>query len=385
MDTIRVGLIGCGFMGKSHSNAYLNVARFFPMKTKPVMKTICDLDESRAKEFKQNWGWEKYETDYKKLLNSGEIDLVDISTPNYNHKEIALMAAENGIHIACEKPLAMNCDEAREMVSAVKKAKVKNMVLFNYRRVPAITLAKQLIDEGRIGEIYHIRAVYLQDWIMDPKFPLVWRLKKEAAGSGPHGDLNAHIIDLARYLVGDFDEVIGMDKTFIKKRPIPAEEGSLAASAGTEKMGEVTVDDAVLFLAKFKKGLIGTFEATRFAGGRRNSNKIEINGSKGSIAFNLERMNELEFYSADDPKHMQGFRNILVTEPVHPYLSAYWPAGHIIGWEHTFLNEIYDLFEGITNNKDVAPDFEDGLKCQQVLEAVLRSAEEKCWIKVDEM
>ncbi|MFC1724568.1 Gfo/Idh/MocA family protein [candidate division KSB1 bacterium] len=385
MDKIRVGLIGCGFMGKAHSNAYLNVAKFFPMKAKPVMSVICDIEKSRAQTFKENWGWEKFETDYKKLLKSGEIDLVDISTPNYNHKDIALMAAENGIDIACEKPLAMNCDEAREMVAAVKEAKVKNMVLFNYRRVPAVALAKQLIDEGKIGDIYHIRAIYLQDWIIDPKFPLVWRLKKDIAGSGPHGDLNAHIIDLARYLVGDFSEVIGMEKTFIKKRPIPAEEGSLAATAGKDQMGEVTVDDAVLFLAKFKKGMIGSFEATRFANGRRNTNKIEINGSKGSIAFNIEKMNELEFYSGDDPKHAQGFRTILVTEPVHPYMSAYWPAGHIIGWGHTFINEIYDLLEGISNNNALTPDFEDGLKCQQVLEAVIKSAAEKCWINVDEM
>lgn len=385
MKDIRVGLIGCGFMGKAHSNAYLNVAKFFPMKTKPVMETICDIEKKRAEDFKAVWGWNKFETDYRKLINSGEIDLIDISTPNYNHKEIVLAAAEKGLDVFCEKPLAMNCDEAREIVAAVKKAKIINMVAFNYRRVPAITLAKQLIDEGKIGEIYQIRAVYLQDWIIDPNFPLVWRLRKEMAGSGPHGDLNAHIIDLARYLVGDFDEVIGMEKTFIKERPIPTEEGSLAASTGRGEKGKVTVDDAVLFLAKFKKGIIGSFEATRFANGRRNSNKIEINGSKGSISFNLERLNELEFYSGEDPKHIQGFRNILVTEPVHPYMNAYWPAGHIIGWEHTFINEVYDLFEGISKNEPVTPDFEDGLKCQQVLEAVLKSAEEKCWIKVDEM
>lgn len=384
MKEIRVGLIGCGFMGKAHSNAYLNVAKFFPLKAKPVRSVVCDIAKSRVIAFKENWGWEKYETDYKKLLKSGEIDLVDISTPNINHKEIAVMAAENGIHIACEKPLAMNSDEAREMVKAVKKANVINMVCFNYRRVPAIVLAKQLVDEGKIGEIFHIRAVYLQDWIIDPKFPLVWRLKKEIAGSGAHGDLNAHIIDLARYVVGDFNEVVGMDKTFIKKRPLPAEEGSLAAT-GKKQKGEVTVDDAVLFLAKFKNGAIGSFEATRFANGRRNLNRIEINGSKGSIEFNLERMNELNFYSNTDPKHTQGFRTILVTEPVHPYINAYWPAGHIIGWEHTFLNEMHDLLEGIAKNKAVTPDFEDGLKCQQVLDAVVKSAEEKCWINVDEM
>ncbi|KPK94774.1 dehydrogenase [bacterium SM23_31] len=384
MKGIRVGLVGCGFMGKSHSNAYLNVAKFFPLKAKPVMSVICDKDKSSVKSFKENWGWEKYETDYKKLLKSGEIDLVDISTPNASHKEIAVMAAENGIHIACEKPLAMNSDEAREMVDVAKKAKVKTMVCFNYRRVPAVALAKQLIDEGRIGRIFHIRAVYLQDWIIDPDFPMVWRFKKELAGSGAHGDLNAHIIDLARYLVGDFDEVVGMDKIFIKKRPLPAEEAGLTAP-GKKQKGEVTVDDAVLFLAKFKNGTIGSFEATRFANGRRNYNKFEINGSKGSIVFNLERLNELEFFSSTEPQYVQGFKTILVTEPVHPYINAYWPPGHIIGWEQTFLNEIYDMLEGIAENKDVTPGFEDGLKCQQVLDAVIKSAEEKCWINVDEM
>ena len=318
------------------------------------------------------------------MLRSGEIDLVDISTPNINHKEIALEAAENGIHIACEKPLAMNSDEAREMVAAAKKAKIKNMVCFNYRRVPAIALAKRLVDEGKIGRIFHFRAAYLQDWIIDPKFPLVWRLKKELAGSGSHGDLNAHITDLARYLVGEFDEVVGMDKVFIKKRPLVAEEGSLAAKGSKEK-GDVTVDDAVLFLARFKNGAIGSFEGTRFANGRRNSNKIEINGSKGSLVFNLERMNELEYYSGADPQHIQGFKNILVTEPVHPFLNAWWPPGHIIGWEHTFIHEVYDLLEAIATNRKVYPDFEDGLKCQQVLDAVVKSAEERCWIKVDEM
>ena len=384
MKKIRVGLIGCGFMGKSHSNAYYSVAKFFSLKANPVMSVICDIVKSRAKDMQENWGWEKSETNYKKMLRSGEIDLVDISTPNINHKEIALEAAENGIHIACEKPIAMNSDEAREMVAAAKKAKIKNMVCFNYRRVPAIALAKRLVDEGKIGKIFHIRAVYLQDWIIDPKFPLVWRLKKELAGSGAHGDLNAHITDLARYLVGDFDEVVGMDKVFIKKRPLVTEEGSLAAKGSKEK-GDVTVDDAVLFLARFKNGAIGSFEATRFANGRRNSNKIEINGSKGSIVFNLERMNELEYYSGADPQHAQGFKNILVTEPVHSYLNAWWPPGHIIGWEHTFIHEVYDLLEGISRNKKVYPDFEDGLKCQQVLDAVVKSAEERCWIKVDEM
>ncbi len=385
MKEIRVGLIGCGFMGKAHSNAFLNVAKFFPLDAKPVMKVICARTESNVKAVQENWGWERYETDYKKMLNSGDIDLLDISTPNLSHKEIAIMAAEKGIDILCEKPLAMNSDEAREMVNAAKKAKIKNLVCFNYRRVPSIALAKQLIDEGEIGDIFHVRAVYLQDWIIDPKFPLVWRLNKEIAGSGSHGDLNAHIIDLARFLVGEFDEVSGLEKTFIKTRPLPAEEGSLAANGTTTQTGEVTVDDAVLFLAKFQNGAVGSFEATRFANGRKNNNSMEINGSKGSLVFNLERMNELEFFSDSGPHHSKGFKTILATEPDHPYMSAYWPPGHIIGWEHTFLNVVYDMIEGITKNKPIAPDFEDGLKCQQVLDAVIKSSDEKSWINVDEM
>jgi predicted dehydrogenase len=278
----------------------------------------------------------------------------------------------------------MNSDEAREMLNAVKKAKVKHMVWFIYRRVPAISLAKQLINEGKIGKIYHFRASYLQDWIMDPNFPLVWRLRKEIGGSGAHGDLNAHLIDLARFLVGDFDEVVGLDKTFIKKRPL-LQAGVGLSGKGTKSVGEVTVDDAMLFLAKFKNGVIGTFEATRFAGGRRNRNQLEINGSKGSIAFQFERMNELQYFSLTEPQYVQGFKTILATEGVHPYVGAYWPPGHIIGYEHTFINAASDFVNSVSQNKKIEPNFEDGLKCHQVMDAVLLSAKEKCWIKVDEM
>jgi len=382
MKEIKVGLIGTGFMGKSHSNAFLNVDKFFSLNAKPVMSVICGRNKTKLQECKDNWGWKRSETDYKKMLSGGEVDLVDISTPNIAHKDMAIMAAENGIHIICEKPLAMNSDEAREMVKAVEKTKVKNIVCFNYRRVPAIVLAKQMIDEGKIGDIHHFRAVYLQDWIVDPSFPMVWRFKKEIAGSGAHGDLNAHIIDLARYLVGDMTEVVGMDKTFIKKRPIPDENFNVDENS---EMDDVTVDDAVVFMSRFKSGALGSFEATRFANGRRNYNRFEINGSKGSLVFNLERMNELEYYSKEDEHHARGFRNILVTEPMHPYIDAYWPPGHIIGWEHTFVNVVNDIITGITEDHYLQPDFNDGLKCQQILDAVLKSAEEKCWINVDDM
>ena len=384
MKELRVGIIGCGFMGKAHSNAWDSVAKFFSLKANPIMQVACDSNISIGKTCQKNWGWAKFESNYKKLLKSGEIDVVDITTPNNSHKEIALLAAENGVHITCEKPLAMNSDEAREMLNAVKKAKVKHMVWFIYRRVPAISLAKQLINEGKIGKIYHFRASYLQDWIMDPNFPLVWRLRKEIGGSGAHGDLNAHLIDLARFLVGDFDEVVGLDKTFIKKRPL-LQAGVGLSGKGTKSVGEVTVDDAMLFLAKFKNGVIGTFEATRFAGGRRNRNQLEINGSKGSIAFQFERMNELQYFSLTEPQYVQGFKTILATEGVHPYVGAYWPPGHIIGYEHTFINAASDFVNSVSQNKKIEPNFEDGLKCHQVMDAVLLSAKEKCWIKVDEM
>ena len=384
MKEIRVGLVGCGFMGKAHSNAWLNVAKFFPLKVKPKMQVACDKVKSIGKACQENWGWKKFESSYKKLLKSREINLVDITTPNNAHKEIALAAAESGVNIACEKPLAMNSDEAREMLKAVRKSKVKHMIWFNYRRVPAIGLAKRIIEEGRIGKIYHIRASYLQDWIMDPNFPLVWRLQKEITGSGAHGDLNAHIIDLARYLVGEFDEVVGMDKTFIKTRPLVEEAAGLAGKGKKEK-GKVTVDDAVLFLARFKNGAIATFESTRFAGGRKNQNQFEINGSRGTLAFKFERMNELQYLSLKEPQYLQGFKTILATEPVHPYVHAWWPPGHILGYEHAFVNVASDLVESMAKNKRIKPNFEDGLKCQQVLDAVLKSAQERTWVKVDEM
>ena len=380
MKQLKVGMVGCGFMGKAHSNAWHKVGKFFQLSANPIMQVACDSIKSIGTICQENWGWVKYESDYKKMIESGEIDIIDITTPNNVHKEIAIAAAEKGIHVACEKPLAMNSDEAREMLKAVQKSKVKHMVWFNYRRVPAIALAKQIIDEGKIGKIYHIRAAYLQDWIMDPNFPLVWRLQKDIGGSGAHGDLNAHIVDLARFLVGDIDEVVGMDKRFIKTRPLLGQAGK-----GKKEKGEVTVDDAVLFLAKFKNGTIGSFEGTRFAGGNRNRNQFEINGSKGTLAFNFERMNELKYFSLKDPQYLQGWKTILATEPVHPYVKAWWPPGHILGYEHTFVNAANDFVESIAKNKQIYPDFEDGLKCQQVLDAVLKSAMERSWVKVDKM
>lgn len=381
---INVGMVGYAFMGKAHSVGFRDVAWAFPdVKAVPVMKALCGRTESAVKEAAELFGWETYCTDYKKMIESDDIQLVDIGTGNDTHKDIALAAAAAGKHIFCEKPLAMNVAEAKEMLEAVEKAGVVHMVNFNYRTVPAIALAKQMIDEGMIGTPYHFRAVYLQDWIMDPEFPLVWRLDKSKAGSGSHGDLNAHIIDLARFLCGEFDSVCGLMKTFIEKRPLlEAQAGGLAAAQGSQQMGEVTVDDATLFLAKFTNGAVGTFEATRFAGGNKNGNRFEINGSEGSIRFNLERMNEIEYFSRRDPDQYQGWKNILVTQASQPYAGAWWPAGHIIGWQHTFVHQVYNLMNGIAEGKCPTPNFLDGLKCQEVLEAVEKSSAGENWVKI---
>ena len=381
-DTINIGLVGYKFMGRTHSNAWRQVARFFDPKLKPVMKAICGRTESAVRAAAEKLGWEGYETDWRKLAAREDIDLLDITTPNNTHYDIVIAAAQAGKHILCEKPLAMDLTKAKEMLAAVEEAGVKHMVNFNYRRAPAVALAKRMIDEGLIGEIYHWRAVYLQDWIVDPEFPLVWRLRKDIAGSGPLGDLAAHSVDLARYLVGDIVEVTGMMQTFIEERPLPTEMTGLAAVAGEER-GKVTVEDAVAFLARFENGVFGTFEATRFATGRKNYNHFEINGSKGSLIFNFERMNELLYYSREDDPNYQGFRVIQATEGTHPYMSAWWPPAHIIGYEHTFIHGVYDLLNAIAEDEMPVPSFVDGVKCQAVLEAVEKSARSGKWVEVE--
>ncbi len=311
-----------------------------------------------------------------------DIDLVDVSVPGNMHAPIAIAAANAGKMVLCEKPLANTLAEARQMVEAVQKNKVPNALCHNYRFAPAVQLAKQLIDEGRIGKIYHFRGTYLQDWIVDPNFPLVWRLQKEVAGSGSHGDLNAHLIDMARFLVGEIAEVSGMMETFIKQRPKLAASDDRLGGVASSEMGEVTVDDAALFLVRFENGAIGSIEATRFALGRKNYNRFEVNGSKGSLVFNLERMNELELYLETDPAGTRGFRTIQVTESVHPYVSAWWPPGHIIGYEHTFTHLVRDALEAISKGELPSPSFYDGLRCQAVLEAVEISANERRWVEV---
>jgi len=380
---VNVGLVGYMFMGKAHSVGYRDVSFAFPdVKAVPVMKEISGLVLDEAKMYADRYGWQRASEGYKHVCEAKDIDLVDISTGNDTHKEICLAAAKNGKHIFCEKPMAMSVAECREMIKAVEKAGVIHMIDFNYRVVPAVALARQMVERGMIGTPYHFRAVYLQDWIVDPEFPLVWRLQKDKAGSGAHGDLNAHIIDLARYLCGEFDSVCGMMKTFIKKRPLlAAQTGGLSAKA-SRKMGDVTVDDATLFLAKFKNGAVGTFEATRFATGNRNGNHFELNGSDGSLRFNLERMNEIEYFSRKDKDYAQGWKTILVTDPPHPFIRGWWPAGHIVGWQHTFVHQVYNLMNGIASKKNPTPSFYDGIKCQAVLESVEKSAETEQWVSV---
>ncbi|MDP9365966.1 MAG: Gfo/Idh/MocA family oxidoreductase [Chloroflexota bacterium] len=381
MAEIGVGLVGYKFMGRTHSNAYRQVARFFDVDPVPRMRALCGRDEAAVRDAAAKLGWEGYETDYHKLIARDDIGLVDVATPGDSHRDVVLAAVAAGKHVLCEKPLANSLDEAREMLAAAKGAGVVNMVNFNYRRVPAVQLAKQLIADGRLGEIRHWRAVYLQDWINDPSFPLVWRLQRDKAGSGALGDIAAHIVDLAHFLLGPVTEVVGTLDTFIRQRPMETASGGgagLSAAAGQE-MGEVTVDDATTFLARFASGATGTFEATRLAPGRRNHNAFEINGSNGTIVWDLERLNELQVYFADDPAGVQGFRTINVTDAAHPYAAAWWPAGHILGYEHTFVHAVKDLLDGIKRNESPAPTFEDGFRCQAVLDAVERSATTRAW------
>jgi len=377
---INIGLVGYQFMGKAHSNAYRQVNKFFPdLEVEPVLKALCGRSEEKVKAAAEKFGFESYETDYKKLCARPDIDLIDIVTPGNTHVEIAVEAARNGKMVICEKPLANTVAEAETMLKAVEEAGVPNAVCFNYRRVPAVALAKKMIEEGRLGKIYHFRGTYLQDWIVDPNMPLVWRLVGDIAGSGSHGDLNAHLIDTALYLLGPIGEVSGMLDTFIKQRPLLAESDDRLGGKASSEMGEVTVDDSSIFMARFNSGAVGTFEATRMAAGRKNHNRFEINGSKGSIAFNMERMNELEYYNADDPEDVRGFRTIQTTDNAHPYTSNYWPVGHIIGYEHTFINFMHDVLQDFAAGRPSHPSFAEGLAAQRVLDAVDRSSTTRAW------
>jgi len=368
---IGVGMMGYAFMGKAHTNAFKKLPYMvYPPPAIPKLIAIAGRNEDSVKEAAKRYGYATYYTDWKQLIQDDRIQLFDNGGPNDAHAEPCIAAARAGKHILCEKPLARNAREAAEMLEAVEKAGVVHMVAHNYRFVPAIRLARDLIESGKLGQIYHFRAVYLQEWIMDPTFPFVWRLDRKISGSGALGDLGSHIIDLARFLVGEPRKVSAMAKTFIKQRPLP--DGGSA---------EVTVDDAFVSLVEFENGAMGTLEASRFCAGRKNHQVLEINGANGTIVFDLERLNELQvFWKDEQPRETQGFHNVLVSESYHPFWQHWWPQGHIIGWEHTFVHEIAHLLDAIVNKKPVAPygaDFLDGYKNAVICDAILESAEKE--------
>jgi predicted dehydrogenase len=368
--SIGIGMVGHAFMGRAHSQAWRTVDRVFELPLRPRLAAICGRDEVATRAAADRLGWAAVESDWRALIARDDVQLIDIVAPGGLHAPIAIAALQAGKHVLCEKPLANTLAEAEAMAAAADAAfpgGARAMVGFNYRRVPALALARRLVEQGRIGRLRHVRAVYLQDWLVDPDSPLTWRLQAEQAGSGALGDLGAHLVDLARFLTGDeITGVSAISATFVEERPLPDGQGA----------GEVTVDDAVVFSARFGSGALGSFEATRYASGRKNGLRIELNGSSGSLAFDLERLNELEFYDADDTDGgaTAGFRRVLVTEPEHPYLSGWWPPGHIIGWEHTFTHQARDLLTAIAEGAQPEPSFADGLAVQRVLDAVARSA-----------
>ncbi|WP_372494874.1 Gfo/Idh/MocA family protein [Micromonospora salmantinae] len=383
-------MVGYAFMGAAHSQAWRTVNRVFDLPARARMALICGRDTAKVADAADTLGWDAYTTDWRDLINRDDIDVVDICTPGDSHAEIALAALAAGKHVLCEKPLANSVEEARAMTAAADVARasgVRSMCGFNYRRVPAVTMMRQLVADGRLGVIRHVRATYLQDWIVDPQFPLVWRLQKDRAGSGALGDIGAHIIDLTQFVTGQrISGVSAVTETFVKERPLPAESSGLAASVDgqTAPTGTVTVDDAAVFVARLDGGALATYEASRFATGRKNALRVEINGSLGSVVFDLERLNELEFYDATRPAVEQGFSRILVTEGEHPYMSAWWPPGHIIGYEHSFTHEMRDFIEAVATGVDPTPSFADALQVQLVLDAVARSAElGSSWAEVE--
>ncbi|SFO88238.1 Predicted dehydrogenase [Amycolatopsis arida] len=378
-DALGVAMVGHAFMGAVHSQAWRTVHHFFDVPFVPRMVALGGRDQQRTKEAAQRLGWESVETDWRALVARDDVDVVDICTPGDTHCEIAVAALAAGKHVLCEKPLANSVGEAEHMAEAAARADragVRSMVAFNYRRVPALALARRLVAEGRLGELRHVRAVYLQDWLSDPAAPMTWRLRKEQAGSGALGDIGAHIVDAAQFVTGDtLVGVSGVTDTFVRHRPVAG------GSHGTE---EVTVDDCALFLGRFSGGALASFEATRYALGRKNAMRLELNGSRGSLSFDFEAMNELWFYDGADPGAADGFRRVLVTEPDHPYLSAWWPPGHLLGYEHTFTHEVADFLTAIGTGEPPRPGFADGLRVQRVLDAVERSAADgSCWTPVD--
>ena len=365
---LNIAMIGYQFMGRAHSNAWRQVSRFFETPLEPVMKVICGRNEDQVKLAADRFGWQEHATSWEEVVARPDIDVIDICTPGDSHLPIAVAAAANKKVVFCEKPLANTVAEAEQMLAAVERNGVLHMLCHNYRRVPAVTLAKQLIADGALGELFHYRGTYLQDWLVNPAFPRVWRLEKSKAGSGALGDIASHSIDLSRYLVGEITEVAGLMKTFVKERPV---------QLGSDQMAPVEVDDAAMSLVKFASGTVGTIEASRFATGRKNYNRFEINGSRGSVVFDLERLNELEFYQEQGPN--SGFRTIIATDKTHPYLEGWWPRGHIIGYEHSFTHTVLDLIKAIAEEKLPQPNFVDGVRNQKVLEAIEKASSSRRW------
>jgi predicted dehydrogenase len=376
---LGIGMVGYAFMGRAHSQAWRTVGRFFDLPFTPRMAAICGRDRSRVAAAADRLGWAATETDWKRLVSRDDVDLVDVCTPGSSHAEISIAALEAGKHVLCEKPLANTVEEARAMAAAAERAAaggVRAMVGFNFRRVPAVALARELVAAGRLGALRHVRAAYLGSHLLDPELPLVWRLQAAEAGSGALGDLGAHAIDLAQYLAGDrIAGVSALTETFVRERPLADGSGG--------QLGPVTVDDAALFIARFAGGALGGFEATRFATGHTEGLRVELNGELGSIVWELGALNQLRLFDATDDPATQGFRTIQVTRSGHPYAGAWWPDGHTIGYEHTFTHEVRDLLHAIADGRDPVPSFADGLQVQEVLDAVQRSAASGAgWTKV---
>jgi predicted dehydrogenase len=384
---LNVAMVGYGFMGAAHSQGWRSAPRFFDLPIEPRMQTIVGRDAARVEAARVQFGWEEAETDWTKLIDRDDIHLIDICTPGDTHADIAIAALQAGKHVVCEKPLANTVEEAERMAIAAEEAArngVYAMVGFSYRRVPALIFAKQLVAAGRIGDVRQVRAAYLQDWLSDAEGPMTWRLDKSKAGSGSLGDIGAHAVDAVQFVTGQtVDSVSGLLHTFVTERPLLGEQVGLGGTASDER-GQVTVDDVALFLGRLSGGGLGTFEATRYALGRKNAFRLEFNGSKGSIAFDLERMNELEFYDGSDAAGEQGFRRILVTEPEHPFIANWWPTGHGLGWEHSFTHQVVDFMNGVHSGTQPEPSFADGTQVQRVLGAVEQSSESgSAWVQTN--
>lgn len=383
-ETLRIAMIGHGFMGAAHSQGWRVAPRFFDLPLAPEMAVLVGRSQAATEASARKWGWTETSTDWREVIARDDIDVVDIVTPGDTHAEIAIAALEAGKHVLCEKPLANTVAEAELMSAAAARAAergIRSMVGFTYRRVPATTFARDLVAAGRIGEIRQVRAEYLQDWLMDADAPLTWRMQKERAGSGALGDIGAHAVDLTEYITGQrITTVSGIIETIVGERPLLGEGSGLSGTATSER-GKVTVDDIALFTGRLESGALASFEATRFRTGRKNALRIEISGSKGALAFDLERLNELEFYDATLPVTEQGFRRILVTESDHPYVGPWWPTGHMLGYEHGFSHQVFDFVTAIDEGAQPRPSFEDGLHVQRVLEAVERSSDSgSAWI-----